>query len=64
MLSIEYLKNNNYNVKGIIFNDTPNEATESFILEYSELKCLGHIPKIEEVTPAAIAKLGQNIDLS
>ncbi|WP_109831237.1 dethiobiotin synthase [Reichenbachiella versicolor] len=63
MLSIEYLKSNNYNIKGIIFNDTPNEATESFILNYSGLKCLGHIPKIENITPQAIHELGKNINI-
>lgn len=64
MLSIDYLQRNNYPIKGIIFNDEPNQATESFILNYSGLKSLGHIPKLDTVTPQNIEQLGSNIDLS
>lgn len=63
MLSIEYLKSHDFKIKGIIFNDEPNPETESFILNYSGLNCLGHIPKMKEITPQEISKQADNIDI-
>jgi dethiobiotin synthetase len=40
MLTIEYLKQKGYPVKGIIFNGEPNPESEEFILNYSGLPCL------------------------
>lgn len=63
MLSIEYLKSHDFKIKGIVFNDEPNPETESFILNYSGLNCLGHIPKMKEITPQEISKQADNIDI-
>ncbi|WP_422361911.1 dethiobiotin synthase [Reichenbachiella sp.] len=63
MLSIAYLKQNGFKVAGIIFNDTPNPETERFILQYSQLPCLGRIGQLTEVTPATIQSQLKNIDL-
>jgi len=64
MLSIDYLKKNKFDVKGIIFNGEPNQATEDFILQHSKLKCLGHIPLLDSINSKIVHSLGQNIDLS
>ncbi|MEO9852552.1 MAG: dethiobiotin synthase [Reichenbachiella sp.] len=63
MLSIDYLKSNGYDVAGIIFNDTPNRATEDFILNHSQLPCLGHIDPLTEVNNKTIQSQLQNIKL-
>ena len=43
LLTIEALKVRNLSIAGIIFNGARNEATESIILKYSGLNCLGFI---------------------
>lgn len=63
MLSIAYLKQNGFKVAGIIFNDTPNAETERFILQYSQLPCLGRIEPLEDITPTTIQSQLKNIDL-
>lgn len=63
MLSIAYLKQNGFSVAGIIFNDTPNPETERFILQYSQLPCLGRIEPLDEVNPSTIQSQLKNINL-
>lgn len=63
MLSISYLKDNGFNIAGIIFNDTPNPETERFILQYSQLPCLGRIEPLAEVNATTIQSQLKNIDL-
>jgi dethiobiotin synthetase len=40
LLSINYLKLNGYNLKGIVFNGLPNQESERIILNYAEVPCL------------------------
>ncbi|OOQ60801.1 dethiobiotin synthase [Mucilaginibacter pedocola] len=54
LLSVEVLKQKGVPIKGIIFNGTPDESSETFILSYSKIKCLGHIPQLTEVSPASV----------
>lgn len=63
MLSISYLKQNGFKVAGIIFNDTPNPETERFILQYSQLPCLGRIDVLTEINPSTIQSQLKNINL-
>lgn len=63
MLSIAYLKDNGFKIAGIIFNDTPNAETERFILQYSQLPCLGRIEPLDEINPDTIQSQLKNIDL-
>ena len=63
MLSITYLKQNGFKIAGIIFNDTPNPETERFILQYSQLPCLGRIDPLTEINPSTIQSQLKNIDL-
>ena len=43
MLTIAALQQRNTNIAGIIFSGDQNEATESFILQNSGIKCIGRI---------------------
>lgn len=43
ILSVEVLKSKGLNVLGIIFNGEENKESESYILKYSGLSCLGRI---------------------
>lgn len=63
LLSIEYLKSKGYQIAGIIFNDEENKETESFILNYTGLTCLGHIPKLEKINPQTISEQTESITL-
>ncbi|MDW3211491.1 MAG: dethiobiotin synthase [Reichenbachiella sp.] len=63
MLSIAYLKQNGFSVAGIIFNDTPNPETERFILQHSQLPCLGRIDPLEEINSSTIQSQLKNINL-
>ncbi|MBU2914839.1 dethiobiotin synthase [Reichenbachiella agariperforans] len=56
LLSVAYLQTHNYPIKGIIFNGDPNEDTESFILQYTGLKCLGRIPMMDTITADTVNK--------
>ncbi|MTI31013.1 dethiobiotin synthase [Xanthovirga aplysinae] len=49
LLTVEYLKQRNYKVKGIIFNGEPNPESESFILKYSGYPCLLRILPEEKI---------------
>ncbi len=44
LLSVESLLNRHLDILGIIFNGEPAEKSESFILNYTLLPCLGCIP--------------------
>lgn len=43
LLSVEILKMNNIEVKGLIFNGKPNKSSEDFILNYTKLECLSRV---------------------
>ncbi len=62
LLSVEYLKQHNLKVKGIIFNGDPTPSTEEYILNYTGLKCLLRIPTLKEVTPESIKAIAKTIN--
>ena len=49
ILSIDALKNRGIKVLGIIFNGNENAETESYILNYSGLPCLGRVKQHSEI---------------
>jgi dethiobiotin synthetase len=49
LLTFEALKNRKINIEGIIFVGDKNEATESFILNYTDLKMIARIPLTNKV---------------
>lgn len=59
ILSIEALKNRNIEVLGVIFNGKPNEQTESVVLSYSGLKCLGRVMEEKEINKAVIMRYAE-----
>jgi dethiobiotin synthetase len=50
LLTVEALKNRKINIEGIVFVGDENEATESFILNYTDLKMIARIPLTQEVS--------------
>ncbi|SMO45807.1 dethiobiotin synthase [Solitalea koreensis] len=64
LLSIEMLKQNSIPVRGLIFNGEPNSNSETFILNYSGLPCLGRIPQFDALpSKADIISFGELINL-
>jgi dethiobiotin synthetase len=63
LLSIDALKNRNIAIKGIIFNGPRDNSSETFILNHSKLKKLGHIPQFEEVDSTTIVEAGYCLTL-
>ena len=49
LLTVEALKNRKINIEGIVFVGDENKATESFILNYTNLKMIARIPLTDEV---------------
>lgn len=54
LLSIYTLKQHNIPIKGIIFNGKKDSYSEDFILQYSNLPLLGHIPEFDVIDKKAI----------
>lgn len=63
LLSIDALKHREISIKGIIFNGTEDSSSETFILNYSKLKKLGHIPHFEKINNTRIIKAGDYLTL-
>ena len=54
LLSAEALNHRNIRVKGIIFNGNKNEATEQYILKYTNYALLGRIPHMPDISPQTV----------
>lgn len=54
LLTIDYLKRNDFKVKGIIFNGDVNEESERIIEFHSGYKVLLHIPKLGKINPEIV----------
>lgn len=63
LLSLELLKHKNIPCLGIFFNGEENPSTENFILNYSNLTCLGRIPPLKEISASAIKQLANELKL-
>jgi dethiobiotin synthetase len=59
LLSVEILRERDIPLAGIIFNGPPTPSTESVILEYTGVPCLGKIPQLEEVSQKNILQQAQ-----
>ncbi|KYG75760.1 MULTISPECIES: dethiobiotin synthase [Roseivirga] len=64
LLTVDYLKRNNFNVKGIIFNGDGNPESEQIILKHSGYRPLLHLPKLGKVTPEVIQYWADQLMLS
>ncbi|MGZ3872549.1 MAG: dethiobiotin synthase [Mucilaginibacter sp.] len=63
LLSVDALKNRNIGIKGIIFNGVKDIYSKEYILEYTGLDLLGHIPHYAKIDKKAITDAGKFIDL-
>ena len=63
LLSVQTLKNYGIPVEGIIFNGAKDTYSEEFILSYSKVKYLGHIPEFDVLNKENIIAAGRGIDL-
>ncbi|MEE1944380.1 dethiobiotin synthase [Pedobacter sp. KR3-3] len=63
LLSINLLKQYQIPIRGIVFNGETNHESETYILNYSQLPCLGHIPLMQHLDKTAIANAGESLNL-
>jgi len=59
LLSIEALQSRKIPIKGLIFNGDFFADNQLFILNYSQVFNLGHIPKLENISKENINKMGK-----
>ncbi len=63
LLSIDYLKRNNYNIKGIVFNGETNISSEEYILKHSGLKCLFRVGQLASMDVKTVKEIASTINL-
>ncbi|MHB8208886.1 dethiobiotin synthase [Mucilaginibacter sp.] len=63
LLSVAMLKQYDIKIAGIIFNGKTDENSESYILKYTGVKLLGHLPEFDPIDKEAIVKAGDFITL-
>ena len=63
LLSIGALKNRDIPVKGIIFNGLKDIYSKEFILDYSGVELLGHVPEFTIINKNAIIDAGSYIEI-
>jgi len=63
LLSIAILKQYGIDILGIIFNGEANADSENYILQYTGIKLLGHIPEYGIIDKGIIVAAGKNIGL-
>jgi dethiobiotin synthetase len=63
LLSIQALQQQQIPITGIIFNGDSNANTEEYILNYTGIKLLGHIPNRQNINKADVIEVGNNISL-
>lgn len=61
LLSLEVLRNRNISLKGILLNGEPDEYSEKIILAQPNVKLLGRIPELNEITQQTILESGSGI---
>ncbi len=54
LLTVDYLKRNNFKVKGMIFNGDINEESQRIIEHHAGYKVLLHLPKLGMITPEIV----------
>jgi len=62
LLSMDALQERNIEIKGIVFSGEKNEASESFILEYTQVPLLFSIPLLAKVDKESIAVVASTIE--
>lgn len=63
LLSISLLKQYNIAIEGILFNGDSDKYSEDFILNYTCVKLLGHIPQLSSINNETIVQAGAQINV-
>ncbi len=63
LLSVQVLKQFEIPVAGIIFNGDEDVSSQEYILQYTQIKALGRIPQLNELTPTVITEAGKYVGL-
>ncbi len=63
LLSVEVCRNRNVPVLGLLFNGPTVPASETFILTYTGLPCLGRIRQEDQITQAVVSRYADALDL-
>ena len=63
LLSYEVLKNRKIKTLGIVFNGNENEASESYILQYTQLPLLFSIPQFVKINADTIREFADSISI-
>ncbi|MBP7477133.1 MAG: dethiobiotin synthase [Chitinophagales bacterium] len=63
LLSFLALQSRNIDIRGIVFSGKKNSASESFILEHTQLPLLFSIPQFEDLNSQTIARFAQTISI-
>ena len=61
LLSVNLLDQYGIKIKGIIFNGDENPENQRFIIQYSKLKSLGYVPRLNVIDKQNIISAGENI---
>lgn len=61
LLTIGTLKQHQIPIKGLIFSGNANEESERYILNYSQVPCLGGIPLLKNLDQTSIREAGRGI---
>jgi len=61
LLTIDTLQQRGLKIKGVVFNGEANAESERYILNYSQLKCIGKIPPLENIDKETIRKAGKHL---
>lgn len=63
LLTINILKQNNINIKGVIFNGDANLESQDYILKYTGITHLGNIPILKSINKLNVIEAGRNLSL-
>ncbi len=59
LLTLEYLKKNDFTLKGLIFNGPENKSTEDIIMHHSKAPCFYKVREMEEISIESIYRLAE-----
>jgi len=63
LLSIDYLKNHGFKIKGIVFNGKRNASTEDYILKHSGLTCLFKLEELIKIDVSTIKQVASTVSM-
>lgn len=64
MLTLQFLKQNELKLKGIIFNGPPNQSTEDIIMSHTNAPCIYKVGQLDSVDVISIKNLSEKLKQS